>query len=107
MDKNPAQVAREREEFRRQHGPLFDACVREFYRTDPIHVAPHAPLDEYEPQVHTVLPRLGECTGQADVQRVLHEEFVKAFGPELAGPIGRYSTLSYTVWALYQRAANP
>lgn len=107
MRKSPAQVAREREELRRQYGQLFDACVREFYRTDPIHLAPHAPLDEYEPQVVTVLPRLQECAGQADVQRVLHEEFARWFGPESAGSIDRYSTLSYTVWALYQRASNP
>ncbi|HEU5219828.1 MAG TPA: hypothetical protein VFU23_14305 [Gemmatimonadales bacterium] len=107
MTKSPTQLMREREELHRQFPQLFDACVREFYRSDPIRLAPHAPLDEYEPQVITVLPRLPECTGQPDVQRVLHEEFVTWFGADVAGPISRYSTLSYTVWALYQRASNP
>lgn len=106
MYKSPTQLLRERDALRQQNGRLFDACVKEFYRADPLKLAPLAPLDEYEPQVVTVLPRLAECTGQPDVQRVLHEEFGKWFGAD-AGPPERYSKLSYVVWALHERAANP
>ena len=102
MYKSQTQLFREREELRRQNATLFDACVREFYRADPLRLAPHAPLDEYEPQVVTVLPRLPQCSGQPDVQRVLHEEFVKWFGND-AGPPDRYFKLSFVVWTLHER----
>ena len=106
MNKSQANALRNRNKLRRQFGQLFDDCVREFYRADPIQLAPSVPIDEYDVEVGTVLPRLKECSGPADVQRVLHEEFCRWFNPEIASPSSKYEVLSHRIWALYLKDAD-
>ena len=43
-----------------------------------------APRDEYDPEVGTILPRLRDATSASDVHRILHEEFVRSFGKDVA-----------------------
>jgi len=50
-------------------------------------IAMGAPDDEYDPEVSTILPRLREAKAAVDVQRIVHEEFVRWFGADLVGPL--------------------
>jgi hypothetical protein len=59
-----------------------------------------APTDEYEPEVGTIVPRLRGVASAAQVRTVLHEEFVRWFDEELAGPPQRYTTAAKAIWAV-------
>ena len=57
--------------------------------------------DEYEPEVGTILPRLQSCGPASDVARVVHEEFVRWFGTDTAGPISRYESVASEIRQLW------
>lgn len=57
-----------------------------------------APRDEYEPEVGTILPRLADAQSAGDVRRILHEEFIRWFGEDLAGPDTAYDTPAQEIW---------
>ena len=59
-----------------------------------------APLDEYDPEVGTVLPRLKDCLDESGLRRVLHEEFARWFGPETAGSEQAYARAAERIWAV-------
>ena len=82
------------------HQDALHSAVREALNSaDPIHlIAIGAPEDEYDPEVATILPRLGEAYGVEDVGRIIHEEFVRWFTAEIAGPIERYTPAAPAVW---------
>ena len=66
---------------------------------DPIGlIACGAPPDEYDPEVGTILPRLRTASAPTEVQAIIHEEFVRWFNDELAGPASRYEELGLSVW---------
>ena len=84
--------AEERERLKREHPRLFWELALALARRDPIGlVGVGAPDDEYEPEVGTILPRLGTVPSEGEVLDVVHEEFVRWFGPEVAGPRERYA----------------
>lgn len=69
------------------------------YRHDPIGLrSAGAPADEYRPEAETVSARLPEAQSEADVQRILHEEFVTWFTAEVAGDPSRYAPAAAEVW---------
>jgi len=75
---------------------------------DPIAlIAAGAPADEYGPEVSTILARLRETRSVDDVQRMVHEVFVRWFGADIAGSITDYSDLSKNIWAWRTRASEP
>lgn len=53
-----------------------------------------APDDEYDSEVSTILPRLHEAQSAADVQWIIHEEFVHWFDADIAGPITHYAEVA-------------
>ena len=69
----------EKRRLKEQYGELFDATAALLFRHDPIGINFEENLDEYEPEARTILPRLRDCYGAADVTRVVHEEFVRWF----------------------------
>ena len=58
-----------------------------------------APDDEYDPEVDTILPRLGRSSSAAEVRAILHEEFVKWFDEKLAGAPEAYQGAADKIWA--------
>jgi hypothetical protein len=88
-----------RRAIRREYGALYDRILRLLFDLDPIGINFGDNGDEYEPEVDTILPRLGLCTSAADVQRVVHEEFSRWFDAELAGPSERYARIGEEIWA--------
>jgi hypothetical protein len=45
--------------------------------------------------------RLPEATSAEDVRRIAHEEFVRWFDAQLAGPPERYSAIAEEIWTLH------
>lgn len=75
---------------------------------DPIHlIEAGAPDDEYGPEVSTILAGLREARSVEDVQRIVHEVFVRWFGADIAGPVTDYSNLSTNIWAWRTRSSAP
>jgi Zn-finger nucleic acid-binding protein len=93
-------------ELRQEFGDLYDRIVQILWEADPIGLDfddPGHPSDEYAPEARTILPRLSECQGPDDVQRVAHEEFVRWFDPDSAGPLARYRQIAEELWSEYRR----
>jgi len=88
------------------HGELYTHVSRLVREVDPIGlIAIGAPMDEYDVEVSTILPRLREATSARDVQRTIHEEFVHWFGAEIAGPPEIYATVSEEIWKTWHESA--
>ena len=84
-----------------QFAALREAVPQALRDADPIGlIQGGAPLDEYDPEVGTVLPRLRGVTSSGDVRRILHEEFAHWFGQEVAGDIERYEEAAENIWAI-------
>jgi hypothetical protein len=93
--------ARLREEYR----GLYAAVSAILFEEDPIGINFETNADEYEPEVGTILPRLGSCRSVADVQRVTQEEFVRWFGRVEAGPVERYRRIAERIWEEWEKLA--
>jgi hypothetical protein len=73
--------------------------LRLLREADPIGlIAVGAPDHEYEPEAGTLVPRLREAASTADVQRIVHQEFVRWFGEDIAGPFESYADVAGTIW---------
>ena len=94
-------------EGRRKRGQLLKAAYGSLYanvshllrEADPIGlIAMGAPADEYDPEVSTILPRLREARAAVDVQRIVHDEFVRWFDADLVGPLTDYAEVAEKIW---------
>jgi len=99
------QVLEERQRLKEQYGELYDSVAALLFRHDPVGIRSRHNPDEYEPEVGTILPRLRACRSEADVCRVVHEEFVCWFDVGTAGPPERYAPIADEIWHLLQRIA--
>ncbi|MCI0344864.1 MAG: hypothetical protein L0221_05385 [Chloroflexi bacterium] len=68
---------------------------------DPIGINYEENTDEYDPEVATILPRLRTAQTPADVVSIVHEEFVRWFNAEIAGPPERYAKIGDEIWKLW------
>ena len=84
-----------------QFVPLREAVSQALRDADPIRLIQRgAPLDEYDPEVGTVLPRLRGATSRSDVRTILYEEFRHWFGEDVAGCIEYYDQAAENIWAI-------
>jgi hypothetical protein len=84
---------------KREFAELRKAVAGVLRQHDPISlIGMGAPDDEYDPEVGTILPRLREATSESDVSRIIHEEFVRWFGPDQAGPASSYEAAASDIW---------
>lgn len=86
MPRTREQILDERRRLKAEYGKLFDAISALLFRADPIGINFDENLDEYDPETGTILPRLKTCKSADDVLRVVHEEFVRWFDADNAGP---------------------
>lgn len=78
---------------------LARGVARAVAAADPLGLlAAGAPRDEYDLEVATLLPRLEGARGVAEVQVLVHQEFVRWFGAEVAGPVEGYRAAAEGVW---------
>jgi hypothetical protein len=97
------EILEEKRQLRAKYGELFDATAALLFRHDPIGIDYETNTDEYEPEAGTILPRLGDCRSEADVTRVVHEEFVRWFSAEDVGPLERYEQIGTEIWQLWRQ----
>jgi len=93
-----------REAVKAGHRELFFDLRQCLFEHDPIGINFGSNTDEYDPEVGTIIPRLTECESQADVLEVVHQEFVRWFGTDVAGPRSRYEKVAEDVWDLWTKA---
>lgn len=89
------QILEERHRLKDEYGELFDAVSALLYRHDPIGIAfDNVNSNEYDPETGTILPRLRNCESASDVQRVVHDEFVRWFDVGTAGSEEHYEVIA-------------
>lgn len=62
--------------------------------------------DEYDPEAGTILTRLSDNLSLEQTRVIVHEEFVRWFGRETAGPPERYASVAADILAAYQKFAE-
>ena len=93
---------RENKEARDRYGRLFDDVSALLFRHDPIGINFDTNTDEYGPEARTILPRLSECRSEADVLRVVIEEFRRWFGDVREDNVS-YAPIASEIWQLWSR----
>jgi hypothetical protein len=103
MPRTREQIREERRHLRAEYGDLFDSAAMLLFQHDPIGIAfENENRGEYKCEASTILPRLQTCQSASDVNRVVHEEFVRWFDAGTAGPEGRYAEIASEIWHLWQ-----
>lgn len=86
---------------RRDYAALLSGINALLWEADPIGLAPGNPsTDEYRPEAEAILSRIDEVRAPRDMERVVHEEFVRFFGLRLAGPHRRFRGVAQRIWML-------
>jgi len=81
------------------HQSLVAAVERAIDDADPIGLLEGgAPADEYAPEIGTIGPRVLNARSVEEVATVLHEEFVRWFGDDTAGPRHAYEAPAGKIW---------
>jgi hypothetical protein len=87
-----------------EYGALYTEVSRLMREADPIRlIGIGAPDDEYDVEVRTILPRLREAKSPDDVQRIVHEEFARWFGADIAGSAAQYADVSKNIWEAWNK----
>ena len=108
MPRTREEILQERRKLKVEYGNLFDSVSALLFRCDPIGIAfDNENTDEYDPETGTILPRFRGCESPADVLRVVHEEFVRWFDVDTAGPKERYVQIASEIWQLLQTLRRP
>lgn len=97
---------RRRKSLKAKNHVLYDQILDVLYRHDPIAIASKldGERDEYEPEVDTILPRLPEVRSFEALAPIIHEEFVRWFGPEIAGGPEDYAETAQEIWELWAQS---
>jgi hypothetical protein len=83
----------------RRYQTFVAAVERAINDADPIGLLEGgAPADEYSPEIGTIVPRVGNAQSVDETTAVLHEEFVRWFGNETAGPGEAYEAPARHIW---------
>lgn len=91
-------MERERSELRRRYGHLFDKVSSILFEADLKGINFETNIDEYEPEVGTILPRLTSAKSVDDVVLIVHAEFCKWFGDDEVGSVSDYSEVAEQIW---------
>lgn len=73
------------------------------FRHDPIGINFDDNPDEYDPEAGTIIPRLTSGASIEEVISIVHEEFVRWFDLDIAGPKDKYSKLAAEILTAYER----
>jgi hypothetical protein len=103
MSRTREEIVAERKRQKEEYGELFDEVAALLFRHDPVGINFEDNADEYESEVGTILPRLRGCQSADDVRRVVHQEFVRWFDADTAGPEEHYAKISTEIWERWQK----
>lgn len=102
----PDEVRLHREERKRlssAYQQLLSEVSAILFRHDPIGINFEDNTDEYDPEAGTILPRLHRDLFSEQTTAIVHEEFVRWFDRETAGPRERYSAIAAEILTEYQK----
>lgn len=85
----------------RDRGDLVARLEELLFRHDPTSLDFGNNTDEYRSEADTIAARLPEATTELDVRRIVHEEFVHWFDPDIAGPPERYDDIAREIWQVW------
>ncbi len=105
--KQPQQSGDERKKMAELHRPLLEAVSAVLFFHDPIGIAFVDNTDEYEMEAATILKRMHPKISQLEVRKIVHEELVRWFEQDLAGPEDRYTEIAAEVWSAYNDWGSP
>jgi hypothetical protein len=107
MNRTREEILDSRRRAKAEYGKLFDVVSALLFRYDPAGINFEVNAGEYDIETETILPRLRTCRSAGDVQKVVHEEFVRWFSRPTAGPPERYAEMSSEIWRLWtEQGAN-
>ena len=95
--------AERRAALRQRFGSLYDFVLDLLFEVDPAGINFETNTDEYEPEVDTILPRLRDDQTVEELQRIVHEEFMRSFGVETAGSAEKYVAIARRLHAELDR----
>jgi hypothetical protein len=98
MDSHQASIRGERAASKLKYRGLFESVSAILFEADLIGINFESNTDEYDPEVGTILPRLGQATSVRDVALIVHEEFCRWFGVEEAFSVGHYQDVAEQIW---------
>jgi len=107
MMNDQERIRAERKKLKNEYGQLFDVISEILFRYDPIRINFDFNTDEYEPEVGTILPGLKDCNSVIDVQKMIHQEFVKWFSIQDAGEENDYKAIAGEVWEVWRDHKYP
>jgi hypothetical protein len=64
------------------------------------------PDDEYDAEVSTILPRVAAAESVEEATVIVHEEFSRWFGADIAGPVSNYTAAGKAVWEAWRSYAQ-
>jgi hypothetical protein len=106
MRRTREEILEARRRARVTYGELFDATAALLFQHDPIGINFDNNTGEYQPEAETILPRLSSCQSSDEALNVVHEEFVRWFGADTAGPRERYEQVASELWQLWQKSGK-
>lgn len=84
---------------KRRYQTLVAAIQRAIDDADPIGLLEGgAPADEYSPETGTIVPRVVNAQSLDGITAVVHEEFLRWFGEDTAGPRQAYEAPARQIW---------
>ncbi len=87
---------------------LFQAVSQALFKADPVGItAGIKTTDEYDPEAGTIIPRLRSCTSEEETLAVVHEEFCRWFGADIAGSIDNYRSVAKEIWGIWRKQDGP
>lgn len=82
---------------------LVQDLTATLFRLDPIGLNFETNTDEYEAEAQTIALRLPSVSNLDEVREMVHEEFVRWFGADVAGNPAKYVTAAQAVLAAWHR----
>jgi hypothetical protein len=80
---------------------LIDEVEALLYRHDPVGIGFGDNPDEYRPEAESIVASLPDARSVDDVLTLVHEEFVRWFDDDTAGPADPYEVIARDVWAVW------
>jgi len=77
----------------------YEVLLALLFEMDPMRLNFGGNVDEYSPEVRTILKRLPECSSPEDLSRVMVEEFKSWFSP-LTVVESRFPAIAERAWPL-------
>ncbi|WP_380168075.1 hypothetical protein [Jannaschia sp. R86511] len=89
-----------------QEADVFDLEAL-LFRHDPVGIAFKDNTDEYRPEAETITLRRHEVHSVDALRTMMHQEFVRWFDLEIAGPEARYDSIAEELWLTWGPGSQP